>query len=272
LNDILGLDHICASGKNIKGFSKNNDLLDYTVHFIEKDIPINEEKNDILSDKIKSHDALFLQNSKSISIELIEHHQKTNENMGPYSVIYESNFLPDTGFSIPENSKIVKSLSTVFNTQIYNFVDKKTHLSFFWKNSQIDLGLTTIILETRDLKNSINFWTKNFNFKILQSPELSSCKLLELNSPIKSWNAKLLLIENLDAKIEKLFLNSKGWTCLSFIVKNIDSFLSKIDHSDFSFIGKAYEFKIGGKHLKLIFLRGPEQQLLELVEIKHNHD
>lgn len=272
MNDILGLDHICASSKNIKDFFKNNELFNYRVHFIEKNIPVKKEKNDILFGKINSHDVLFLQNSKNISIELIEHHQKTDENIGPYSVIFESNFLSNADFNIPKKDKTLKFLSTVFDTQIFKFFDKKTRLSFFWKNSQIDLGLTTIILETRDLKNSVNFWTSFFNFKVSQFPETSSCKLLELHSPIKSWNAKLLLIENLDAKIEKSFLNSKGWTCLSFIVKNIDSFLSKIDHSNFLYVGKSYEFRIGGKNLKLVFLRGPEQQLLELIEIKQTHD
>mgnify|MGYP003683282893 CR=1 FL=1 len=272
MNEILGLDHICATSKNIRSFSKNSKLFNYDVYFIEKNFLVDDKKNDILFGKNISHDALFLKNLKNTSIELIEHHQENDENTGPYNVIYESPSLDNIGSNVLNDNETTKYLSKIFNSNIHNFFDKQTNLSFFWKNSHMDLGLTTIILETKNLENSINFWTKNFNFKILDSLKISSCKLLQLNSPVKSWNTTLLLIENLDKKIETLFLNSKGWTCLSFIVKNIDSFLSEINNSDFSFIGNPYEIKIGGKNLKLVFLRGPEQQLLELVEIKQNHD
>lgn len=272
MNDIIGLDHICASSDNLKEISKIDDLLGYKILFMKNNIPINEEKNDILYGNILSHDALFLTNSKSISIELIEHHPKTAENIGQYNVIYESNRFPSNNCILVEQDKRAKYLSSIFNEQISKFFDKKTHLSFFFKNSKINLGLTTIIFETKNLENSIKFWTKIFNFKILEIPEATSCKLLELHSPINSWNVKLLLIENPDAIMEETFLNVKGWTCLSFIVKKIDSFLSKIDDSDFSFIGKSYELNIGGKNLKLVFLRGTEQQLIELVEVKKNHD
>ncbi len=272
MDEILGLDHICATSKNIRDFSKNSKLFHYEIYFIEKNISVDDKKNDILFGKNISHDALFFKNLKNTSIELIEHHQENDENTGPYNVIYESSSLPSISSDILKNNETANSLSKIFNSKIHNFFDKQTNLSFFWKNSHVDLGLTTIILETNNLENSINFWTKNFNFKISDSLKMPSCKLLQLNSPIKSWNSKLLLIENLDKKTKKLFLNSKGWTCLSFIVKNIDSFLSKINNSDFLFIGNPYEIKIGGKNLKLVFLRGPEQQLLELVEIKQNYD
>lgn len=265
------MDHICATSA-FNNTSTNDELLGYKIRFIQNNIPINKEKKDVLLDDAISHDALFLTNSVGISIELINHYTNNVTQFGKYRVIYESSKLPDVDCILVENDKTAKYVSSIFNEPLTKIFNKRTNLSFFWKRSEKDNGITTISLETKNLENSIGFWTKNFNFKTSPLLDTSSSKLIELHSPITSWNAKLLFIENPDLIIEKTFLNLSGWTCISFIVKKIDSFLGQIDQSDFSFIGKPYELSLGGKSLKLVFLRGPEQQLIELVEVARNHD
>lgn len=267
MNEIIGIDHVCGSCQNLKEKEKRFKFPGYHLLFSEHDLPINEEKKSILLHDSKYHDVIFLKAPRKLSVEIIDHRVRTAKSNGRYHVLFEGQKLPSNRFFINDKDPLIDTVCKVFETKISKFLDREFGLPIFYRESDQEEGITTIILECKNLEKSSQFWTSRFNFKPFRSSEKLHYELLELQFPISSWNVNLLLIENKKLNLVKSYINQTGWTCLSFIVTKIESFLSNVDDKVFSHIGEPYKIKIGGKELKLIFLRGPEQELFELIEI-----
>ena len=264
MTNIIGFDHICITSTNIIEDSKIFEQYGYKISFNEKNIKINEEKKEFLKNSNELHSFTLLKSDNSVAIELIDHHKFNNENQ-----IYKILFNTKNIFSknhLESEEKLLQKLEIIFNKKI----SKNENLMFdFYQNyAKID-DVNAIIIKSSDLQKSKKFWCDLFGFIEKPSSNKEDYKILEFKSPIKNWSIKFILIKDISEK-RMTFLNDYGCTCMSFLVTKIEDFLEKFYEFGLKNTGKPYETTINNKKMRLVFLRGLENELIELIEFKKN--
>ena len=267
MSNIIGIDHICISSNNILEDSKIFEKFGYKIDFYEKKNPIKNEKREFLNNNFKTHDFALLKLHNSVAIELIDHNEN-NENIDQiFSIIFNSK----NGKSIDLKSQdiLLNKLKNIFNNSILKLNMNST--CNFFECSEKENKINSIIIKTNNIEKSKNFWCKLFGFVELKSPKnkIENYQILEFTSPIKNWSMKFILIEE---KLEKKmrYLDDKGFTCVSFLVTNIEDFLKKFDNFGLKTNSVPYETIVNNKKMRLIFLRGLENEIIELIEFKKN--
>jgi len=260
---ILGVDHLCATCLDIE---KGKDLftkLGFETRFTEFGLPVAKEKLPILSSKILSHDATFLKNKTGISLELINHDY--TQNSGKFQVIYKGS-VDNSDFSVIENDLIVNRLKDEFENKLIKIFHPQLELTLYQSKLDDGNGINSIILQSDNISKASNFWINGLGFKISKVSEKHNWKLLEYASPVQNWSIKLYLIENKNLPKSNTYLNSKGWTCVSLITTKIEPLLSELKNQGVKFCGTPYDYEIGNKRMRLVFVRGYEEELIELIQ------
>ena len=129
----------------------------------------------------------------------------------------------------------------------------------------------------KDLAKAIVFWTNLIGFKLhvdakevspyidellgMKNPELRTVKLIDENSFI----LELLEFGNYPGKDNwEGNLSSTGLTHIALTVDNLDSLTSKLKQNNYEFVSNVMSSPNGIANV--VFVRGPEGLMLELVE------
>ena len=266
---ILGIDHIGLSGLNIFKNKPFFNTFQYDKIFSESNLGIFDEIKPFLSTEIPIHDAMFLKNKNGVSIEMVDYH-KNNLNPGRYNVIIEwSSELFQEKFTSNDDDKIGKSL----NDKLGNIKKSKipqSNIPFYFQKGS-NHGITSIVLEVTNMQKSLSLWQEIFNFEI-ESGGNHSFNSLVLSSPISNWNLKLILIENNKLQKSEAYLDSLGWNCISLITTDIESEIKLLKQRSDIECGLPYFFKIGGKKYKLLFIKGFDAEIIELIQPVESYD
>jgi hypothetical protein len=270
LPNIIGINHVCISSKNILVDSKKFEKLGYKMSFSENQLKIVKEKRQFILSNNEFHDLIFLKSQSHISIELINHHDFTGHKNENYNVILDISKLNHTDFEDVKKDPICQLLENEFKFKFFKKMDKKISFSFYGqKNSKFNENI--IIISNSDIDKSSKFWCTLFGFNEIKSGinNYINYKILEFNAPIKKWSIKIIIISK---KIlnQKKYLNDFGCTCISFIVTSIEDFLKNNEKFEFFSNSKPYDVIIGGKKMKLVFLRGLDNEIIELMEFRKN--
>jgi len=260
---ILGIDHIGLSGLNIFKNTPFFNTFQYEKVFSESNLRIFDEIKPFLSTEITSHDAMFLKNKNGISIEMVDYH-KNNLSQGRYNVIIEwsSELFPEK-FTSDDDDEIVKSLNGKLGNIKKSKIPQSNIPFYFLKGT--NHGITSIVLEVTNMEKSLSLWQEIFNFEI-ESGGNQHFNSLVLSSPISNWNLKLILIENNKLQKSEAYLDSFGWNCISLITTDIESEIKSLKERSDIECGLPYFFEIGGKKYKLLFIKGFDAEIIELIQ------
>lgn len=268
MSNIIGIDHICISSKNILEDSKKFKQFGYNIDFFEKKIPIENEKKEFLKNKLKIHNFALLKLQNSVSIELIDHDKNNDITTEIFSILFNSKNR-DAQNSLNSENLLLKKLKDIFNSNELK-LNLNTVCNFF-ELPEKENKINSVIIKTNNLQKSSKFWCRLFGFIELNliKKNIEDYKILEFTSPIKNWSIRFILIKEKFQKKMK-YLDDKGFTCVSFLVTDIEDFLEKFNDFGLKTDSKPYETIINGKKMRLIFLRGLENEIIELIEFKKN--
>lgn len=128
-----------------------------------------------------------------------------------------------------------------------------------------------------DLNKALNFWCDGLDFKVLKAMEESGeyiDRLINLKSvqlrtvKIKDESDNIIELLKFDSHSTEPIWNgtpySNGITHLALTVKNLEVLIQKLESFDFYPLSEV-QYSTDGK-VKLIYAKGPEGILLELVE------
>jgi len=266
LSNIIGIDHICISSKNILEDSKIFEEFGYKIDFYEKKVPIENGKKGFLKNDYKTHDFALLKLHNSIAIELIDHNKNNQNTDEIFSILFNSKNLVNK--ELKSHNILLNKLKNIFNNNLKLNVNS---ICNFFEFPEIENKINSIIIKTNDIEKSKNFWCNLFGFVESKSSKnkIKNYQILEFTSPIKNWSIQLILIEEkFQRKIK--YLDDQGFTCISFLVTNIEDFLKKFSGFGLKTNSKPYETIVNNKKMTLIFLRGLENEIIELIEFKKN--
>ena len=155
---------------------------------------------------------------------------------------------------------------------------KEHDISFFRKNGHPNIELTDhgsisderapysvsekgiIQAEVPDINSEIDFWCNFLHFRKISPTQIS------FFSAVPAWSCSLRFSAAASIR-NRGNLNSRGFTCIAFVVKNIDQYSDflatsgKIEEKTNSF-----EMRVHKKLLKIVLFRTPAGLLCELIE------
>lgn len=108
---------------------------------------------------------------------------------------------------------------------------------------------------------SERFWTNGLGFHRTEAP--GECVFL---SPVPAWRATVRL--NDAPGTPDAYLDDEGWTCLSLIVRDVESVRRRLLPFIPEPAGEVYPLSFPDRSLSLCFLRGPSGEIVELLELK----
>jgi catechol 2,3-dioxygenase-like lactoylglutathione lyase family enzyme len=120
----------------------------------------------------------------------------------------------------------------------------------------------SITAPVRSLKEALPFWNA-LGFR--EEETAGNRTVLSFPSPIPAWSARIELRET-GKSPEKKYLDDAGWTCLSFLTRNIQESLEALMKAGASESCEPFSITVGGKPVRLCLLRGPDMEIIELLE------
>ena len=267
---VLGAGHICLSCSDIDSQSSIFNQFGYSTLFEDYSWPVALDKFPYMRKNAELHSNVFLKSKSGISIEFIAHHDKLNSEHGPYQVLFgdSENILPNT--EKKEIGLVGEAIEGALKCRVKRCFVPQLNTSYYQPATKEKLahGVEMVALVCNDLKASSSFWEEGLGFKKVVSSQDNSFrwKLLHFLSPIPAWNLKVLLVEDKKKETMRFYLDDSGWTCLSFLVKSTEVSTKYLQEKGGIDLGRRFELAVGGRLMRFCFVRGPDEELVELVE------
>ena len=89
---------------------------------------------------------------------------------------------------------------------------------------------------------------------------------LAFQAPVPAWRLEVILVES-EAARPPAFLDDPGFPCLALISSSLARDQDTAGEMGARESSEEFFLEVGEKVLKILMLRGPDQELLELIEI-----
>ncbi len=268
---ILGVEHVALSCDNIAQSIDAIKTLGYTDKFVQKDLPNDLAKTDLLRTYKPFHSIAYCQKPDSISIELTQHSEPLKQSPSFYQVLFATK--PDhcsNGINSDLPPSLWQSSLDLPSPQSGIWSPFK---SVVWYGNSVSQpesnSIAGIALQVRDLKKSNRFWTEALACRPLNqgSTNGQDWAVLSIVSPVPSWSLKVVLVES-QSPCEKPFLDDSGFPCLALITNNIANDTAKALQAGGHSSAGEFISSVNGKILQIQLVRGPDQELIELIQFQ----
>lgn len=250
---ILDIDHISFSSMILENDIEIIKKLGYKVDFFQKQVQNLDIKKCFLKNFSDFHDIALLKLSNSYNIELV--HNNNCFRCIPYMVpIFEN---------LPNNLTNEKE----FNNEIeYNL--KFLDIPIITKNNhtKLDFIFNNLIIYTRNCKKTREFFEL---FGFIHNESADGKIRLEFNSLFNNKKYFLLLEKRHDNSLK--YLDDIGPNCISFITNSIEREKKSLEKKGF-FTTRIQELKLNDKLINIFFVRGPGNEIVEIISIKKNNE
>ncbi len=257
---IIGIDHIALNSlcleKSVKYFSDAG----YKIKFVNNDVPNPRAKIPFVANYDPLHSIAFCQSSNGIAVELIQLGALPGSPSGSYFPVFNN---------LPKGANLLASNVTGWNIPEGKFcqIDEFSAIGIVDKNgiaSNVP-DINRIVLPCRDLAKSHAFWQKA-GFR--DHPDASASENgseLHFRAIVPQWNLRMSLLR-VDKDRPAPMLDSPGFPCLALLTTNIDDDLGRLAKAGNGEFLNPFNITVNGKTLRLAMLRGPDREILELIQ------
>lgn len=271
MRHLAGFDHISATVLDTTDTTDTADTagqlqpLSYNVKFVESNLPIRPEKEHYMREVCSRHSLALLTSAEGSAVELIRHHDGLDKMHAPYCAVTDA---PVAGSSPNTNADQISEALTDALGREFTQAELACGLPYYAPvgGDAAKKGITMVALPSRDLATSTLFWTEGMGFSEISHG--SGWCLLEFKAVFKTLGVRLLLTQAPDNACGIRHIDDFGWTSLAFFSKNIHKSSSFLKDAGARDIGTPYPFTVNGNDLKLLFFRGPDNELIELMEVQ----
>lgn len=252
---ILSIDHVAFSPLNFDADIEFLKSLGYRPVFVERNVRNLEIKRKLLRQFDQLQDLALFTKDGNISIELVNHRH-----------IYSGNFFITPLFeNIPERFIEVIGEKKCRNK---NFIEAKLGslempVCTGEDKEENELKFQKMILKTRDIEKSLNFWSL-FGFRVIESD--NSFAHLEFKSLLKNDTYQMYLQKEEDFS-EKFFLDDKGCNCIAFITNSVRNEKELLEKKGI-ILTETEKISLNKKELNVFFAIGPSGEPVEVIGIE----
>lgn len=240
---IFKLAHLTFCVSSVEVIATDLLNLGFVQHFYAQEAKNPKIKKDLMRDYVELHDLALFSSQQWPSIELVRYRQKQSQ-----SLVLLREIPVDTCFSTEEIDKK------------FFIIDEKSsdkHL--------IKISKKSFILQTRNIEQSKTFW-EIIGFKLVKQQGLQA--VMRFNSIGQIGSLFLILQENQDLPIEKnARLDDLGAFACAFLSTSLEQDIKRLMSLGFITTSGIEKFFINGKWLQIAFIRGRQNEFVELISI-----
>jgi hypothetical protein len=268
---ILGVEHIALSCDNLLQSIDAVKTLGYTDKFVQKDLPNDLAKTDLLRTYEPFHSIAYCQKPDSISIELTQHSEPLKQSPSFYQVHFA--IKPEHCSNGIQSALLPALWQSSLDLQSPQSGIWSPFKSVVWYENALTQpasnAITSIALQVRNLKKSYHFWTEALACRPINQGNTNGQEwsVLSIVSPVPSWSLKVVLVES-QSPSKKPFLDDSGFPCLALITNNLKQDAAKALQAGGHSSANEFISSVNGKILQIQLVRGPDQELIELIEFQ----
>lgn len=262
MGHLVGFDHISASCGQLEAGKKALLPLSYKAKFSEPDLPVASEKAPYMRTGCVTHSLSLMTPDKGCAVELIRHHDTLATQQGPYLAVSGT---PLAGHSSQDHISDslaqaggIPFVKTMLNGGLTCYAPMTCDAP--------EPGINTIVLPCNHLQTSAEFWTHGMGFTEISRGH--DWQQLEFKAIFATLGLRLLLVETPDALPGTRYIDDSGWTSLAFLTKNVHKSTSHLINIGAKEVGHPFPLTVNGADLTLLFFRGPDNELIELIEVR----
>jgi catechol 2,3-dioxygenase-like lactoylglutathione lyase family enzyme len=277
---ILGVDHVALSAHGIDSGIEELRKLGYQPAFVERNLANAEAKKKFMRAFRPIHAIAYCKpKSQSVALELVDHGDTPfEERASPYHVMFSGRSPGQicSGTSERGSSNAVREALVRFADEEINRVFLTTFDTTCWWRQSSDpaqpdsSSVDVLVLEVADLPKSTKFWTRGLGFVVDRaSPgrDTPESKALAFPTRIPSWRLPVILVENKAVQEPCIAcLDDNGFSCIAFISTNLNDDRRRLAQHGASAMGEGFSLVVGGRTLRFCIVRGPNAELLELIQ------
>lgn len=251
---IIKIDHIAISSMS---FEKHVDILKsvgYKPAFMEKDIKNLQIKRPLLKNFHENHDLALLTSIGNFNIELINH-RNINANYGYIiPLLFELEHISNRLAKDDQEIYLGDAFLRAVGAKDLDALSKLNNLN------ETDFKFNKIILKTKDIQKSIEFW-KCFGFKVFKAG--NDFAVMEFKSLFDTGKYTICLQKSDKIEIE-YFLDDKGFNCIAFVSNSATHEREVLNKKNIE-TTEIGNFSINQNNFDIFFAFGPNGELVEVI-------
>ena len=132
----------------------------------------------------------------------------------------------------------------------------------------LNCPLSAVIIPVSDLIESQRFWCEGVGFFVKK--EYDNAISLNFSALFKAWELDIILISGGTFEKKYGMLDDEGWNCVSLLVNDLESSAEHLCSHGGQHASEVMHLTLAGKEMQMLFLRGPDGEIIELLEVKPN--
>ena len=269
---ILGVDHVALGCHSISEGIQQLTSLGYTPEFVETALFNHEAKKPFLTAYNSIHDLALCKRRSNVAIELTNHSVPVLTQTSCFEVLFSNPsptcFLDEAETSlsswggIEREGFIASGYWSHFDTQVW----------YQMCNTNLTSGIRAIRLRVTDIERSLKFWMEGLSGQMLErSTSGIPWARLRVGTLLANWTLELVIYESLQPSKVTPMLDGSGFPCLALLSNRISYDLSRALDAGGSGQSEEFDITVGGKILRLVLLRGPDSEVIELIQVPRKY-
>jgi hypothetical protein len=269
---ILGVDHIALSATDVTQDAERLAGEGYRIKFVNPDVPNAPEKRSLLRQYEAQHGMAYCQSDRGIAIELTQHARISPSREASYRVLF--NRLPRATQSASADPCISKTWQSALGVSDTKAVWWEEFRGTIWgmdNDRPNALSIQAVMLPVADLRAAERFWAKGLRCHLIDRGTGTGRPWLRMrvNSPIAAWSLNLIISEEAPINHPPSF-DDDGFTCLALLTNRLEADCEASLASGAIPVTGVFNIEVEGKSLDIAILRGPNKELIELIQFQRN--
>lgn len=263
MSGVLGTSHLCIAYDDALQPVFPPKPNAYAVKFLEADLLNPDQKRPFLRYWAPRHSMAFLTAPEGISLEMLPCHRGPAEAPFGYQPILPVEDKVFRAFQADPHG-CFEPVSAMLGQEVRSAILGGVNALTVPADAAAGIrdGLHAVALGCSDIERSATFWTQGLGLK--KVPSVGSGRWLQLRSLSRSWDLTLLLYP-LPSGTRRMYLDDAGCNCLSFLTRGHENWRAQRMQHGASEHGESFVIAVGGRQVQVAFLRGPDGELVELL-------
>lgn len=250
---IIKIDHIAISSMS---FEKHVEILKsvgYKPAFMEKDIKNLQTKRPLLKDFHENHDLALLTSIGNFNIELINH-RHINMNYGYIIPLFEFEHISNQLTKDNQEIYLGEAFLRAVGAKDLDTLSKLNNLN------ETDFQFNKIILKTKDIQKSIEFW-ECFGFKVFKNGNEFAVMVFK---SLFNTGKYTIYLKKSNTTENEYFLDDKGFNCIAFVSNSATHEREALNKKNIR-TTEIGNLSINQNNFDIFFTFGPNGELVEVI-------
>lgn len=274
---ILGVDHVALSCEDVHAASRKLGSAGYRVIFAQQDVPNSPAKRPFLQTYHPLHSLAYCEAEIGTPVELTQHSGPLEDAHSPYQVLLAAappEAVPLAGAELPWAPVWREALGC---RQPQAVLWPTLQAQFWHDGASSGSGLASVravLLPVADVARAEDFWRTGLGCDLVAAGTVQTGRRwarVAFRAPISKWSLDVILVEG-RRSIYAPLLDAAGFSCLALLSTSLDRDSGRVWQAGAHQSTGAFHVRINGNLLRVAVFRGPDDELIELIEIRRSHE